>query len=119
MPKQKDKTDHSATRNAALSSKRGAWRGQLVRSIAGRDRGSYYLVVADSEDGFVWLADGRKRPLEHLKRKNIRHLQKVNWVHPALQAVAADQQQDQDGREITNEEVRAALKPMLKRKEGE
>ena len=60
MKRDRRSTLHSQSRDAALSSKRGAWRGQLVRSRAGRDKGQYYLVLADSEDGFVWLADGRK-----------------------------------------------------------
>ena len=93
---------HSLSRDAALSSKRGLWRGQLVRSLAGRDKGRFYLVLADSEDGFVWLADGRKRPAGEPKRKNVRHLQPVRKV-------AADLLDKEDGRSVTNEEIRAAI----------
>ena len=102
MKRDRRSTLHSQSRDAALSSKRGAWRGQLVRSKAGRDQGQYYLVVADSEDGFVWLADGRKRPASELKRKNVRHLQPVRKV-------AADLLDKEDGRSVTNEEIRAAI----------
>lgn len=102
MKRDRRSTLHSQSRDAALSSKRGAWRGQLVRSRAGRDKGQYYLVLADSEDGFVWLADGRKRPADDLKRKNVRHLQPVRKV-------AADLLDKEDGRSITNEEIRAAI----------
>ena len=102
MKRDRRSTLHSQSRDAALSSKRGAWRGQLVRSRAGRDKGQYYLVLADSEDGFVWLADGRKRPAGDLKRKNVRHLQPVRKV-------AADLLDKEDGRSITNEEIRAAI----------
>ena len=102
MKRDRRSTLHSQSRDAALSSKRGAWRGQLVRSKAGRDKDHYYLVVADSEDGFVWLADGRKRPASEPKRKNVRHLQPVRKV-------AADLLDKEDGRGVTNEEIRAAI----------
>ena len=102
MKRDRRSTLHSQSRDAALSSKRGAWRGQLVRSKAGRDKDHYYLVVADSEDGFVWLADGRKRPATDPKRKNVRHLQPV-------QKEAAVLLDKEDGTSITNEEIRAAI----------
>lgn len=104
---------------AALSSKRGVWRGRLVRSMAGRDRDRVYYVLADSEDGFVWVADGRKRPVEAPKRKNVRHLQEVPISWKELQAVAADRLPAPDGDRVRNEEVRTAINTMLKVKEGE
>ena len=86
--------------------------GQLVRSLSGRDKGRYYLVLAEAEDGFVWLADGRRRPVATPKRKNVRHLQPVSRI-------AADPKQGAAGAAATNEEVRAAILEMLKVKEGE
>ncbi len=47
--------------------------GQMVCSIAGHDRGQYYMVIR-AEQGGVWLADGRRRTLDRLKYKNCRHL---------------------------------------------
>ena len=109
MKRDKRSPLHSASRDAALSSKRGAWRGQLVQSLAGRDEGQYYLVLADSLDGFVWLADGRKRQAAEPKRKNVRHLRRV-------QKVAADLLDKADGGHITDEEIRAAINAI---KEGD
>ena len=86
--------------------------GQLVRYLSGRDKGRYYLVLAEAEDGFVWLADGRRRPVATPKRKNVRHLQPVSRI-------AADPEQGAAGAAATNEEVRAAILEMLKVKEGE
>ncbi|NLY37689.1 MAG: RNA-binding protein [Firmicutes bacterium] len=51
--------------------------GQLVQSKAGRDKGSYYLVIKAAEPGRVLLADGRRRTLNRLKKKNIAHLQRI------------------------------------------
>ena len=38
-------------------------KGCVVKSISGRDAQRFYLVVK-IEDGFVWIADGKVRPLE-------------------------------------------------------
>ena len=48
-------------------------KGQVVRAIAGKEQGGFYLVIA-LEDSFVLLADGKHRPLERPKRKNLRHI---------------------------------------------
>lgn len=48
-------------------------RGSVVVSSAGRDKGTF-LAVLRLEPGGVWIADGRRRPLERPKRKNPRHV---------------------------------------------
>ena len=50
--------------------------GMLVRSKAGRDKGRVYVVVRAGADG-IYLADGDKRPLSRMKKKNSRHLQPI------------------------------------------
>lgn len=50
--------------------------GQLVRSRAGRDRGKHYVVLKVLDDRYVLLVDGKKRPLENPKKKNVVHLQR-------------------------------------------
>ena len=49
----------------------------LVKSTAGHDKGSWYVIVptAESEPGFVYIADGRRRKLGTLKKKNIKHVE--------------------------------------------
>lgn len=49
--------------------------GQLVRSLAGRDKGKHYLVFEKLDYKHVLLVDGRTRPVERPKKKNIAHLQ--------------------------------------------
>ncbi|HOB29118.1 MAG: KOW domain-containing RNA-binding protein [Dethiobacteria bacterium] len=49
--------------------------GQLVRSRAGRDKGSHYLVIRVISPREVLLSDGRRRPLSRPKKKNVAHLQ--------------------------------------------
>ena len=47
--------------------------GRVVCSKSGRDKG-YFLVVVKEEDGFLYVCDGKERPLHRAKRKNPRHL---------------------------------------------
>lgn len=47
--------------------------GSIVRSRAGRDKGNY-LVVTAVEDNAVLICDGKERPLERPKRKNLKHI---------------------------------------------
>lgn len=53
--------------------------GRIVCSKAGRDKG-YFMVVVDSKDSLVFVCDGKERPLERPKCKNIKHLQFTNTV---------------------------------------
>ncbi len=53
--------------------------GKIVCSKAGRDKG-YFMVVVNVKDGFVFVCDGKERPLNRPKRKNIKHLQFTNTV---------------------------------------
>lgn len=48
--------------------------GMVVKSIAGKDRGRYSVVVSCRE-GCVMICDGRHRRLADPKRKNPRHLE--------------------------------------------
>lgn len=54
-------------------------KGQIVCSKAGRDKG-YYMVAIEEEESFVFVCDGKERPLERPKRKNIKHLMFTNTV---------------------------------------
>ena len=51
--------------------------GRIVCSKAGRDK-DYFLVVVKTEGEYVYVSDGKERPLERPKRKNIKHLKFTN-----------------------------------------
>lgn len=57
--------------------------GQLVRSKAGRDKGIDFVVVK-SDNGYVYVADGRMRKLENPKKKKIKHIQGSYKVSDSL-----------------------------------
>lgn len=48
----------------------------LARSIAGHDRGKIYVII-DTDDAYVYLADGRIRTLGKLKKKKKKHIQLI------------------------------------------
>ena len=54
-------------------------KGSLVYSLAGRDKGKLFLVLA-LENDFVYLADGDTRRVENPKKKKIKHVNKINRV---------------------------------------
>lgn len=47
--------------------------GTVVKSIAGHDKGSFYVAVR-LENEFAFIADGRRRKAEKPKKKKLRHL---------------------------------------------
>ncbi len=61
--------------------------GQLIKSLAGRDKGKHYLVVG-FEGRRVLLSDGQFRPVNRPKRKNVKHLQPYRFISPEIQAEA-------------------------------
>lgn len=48
--------------------------GMLAKSKAGHDTGKVYVII-DIDDTYVYLADGRIRTLDKLKRKKKKHVQ--------------------------------------------
>lgn len=63
-------------------------RGQIVRSLAGRDAGALYYV-ADTEGDFLLLADGKRKKLSRLKRKRRKHTERTGQT---IQEVVGDGQ---------------------------
>ena len=54
-------------------------KGLVVRAMAGRDQGGYFVVLS-LKDGYAEIADGKRRKLEKPKRKNVRHLQATKQI---------------------------------------
>ena len=78
--------------------------GSIVLATAGRDQDGLFFVVGQA-DGFLLLADGKRRKLERPKRKNPRHLHPMffrEFDHPVIQKL-------QEGTPVTNRELRKAL----------
>ncbi|WP_242846326.1 KOW domain-containing RNA-binding protein [Anaeromassilibacillus senegalensis] len=72
-------------------------RGLVVRALAGRDKGGFFTVLEADADMAV-ICDGRRRSLEHPKRKKQKHLLATKTVL-------------NEGSLQTNREIRGALRP--------
>ena len=54
-------------------------RGTIVCSKAGRDEGKF-MVVIGQKNGMPLVADGKERPIERPKTKNMKHLSLTNMT---------------------------------------
>ena len=48
--------------------------GALVKAIAGREANEIF-VITNVENGFAFLSNGKSRPIENPKKKNLKHLE--------------------------------------------
>lgn len=68
--------------------------GQVVKSLAGRDKGTFYFVIEVAGD-YAKVIDGDKRPVSKPKRKNRKHIQALNHVSAdAAEALKQDKLTD-------------------------
>ena len=77
-------------------------KSNIVRSVAGRDTGSLFFVLA-TEGDFLLLADGKQRRLENPKRKRRKH---VSLQGPCDERTRLKLQSES---RLTNSEIRKAL----------
>ena len=80
--------------------------GCLVRSLAGHDKGTYYIIIREDSQ-YVYLADGRIKTAEKPKRKKKKHVQLSYKKDAALAKQLAD------GNTVQNEEIRYFIKKSL------
>ena len=74
----------------------------MIVSLAGRDKGQLFFVI-DTDDQFVYLADGKGRRLESPKRKKRRHVRKL----PLYASRVAEK--IRNGDKVLNSELRREL----------
>ena len=55
-------------------------KGSVVIAKAGRDKGKAFVVAEVLDPRTVLIADGKRRPIERPKRKNVIHLQATSTV---------------------------------------
>lgn len=77
--------------------------GQVVESIAGRDRGKHYLILRLVDERFCLVVNGRDRKVVNPKNKNRRHLLPLDMIETAV-AARLDR-----GETVTDEEIDRAL----------
>ena len=80
-------------------------KSNIVKSIAGRDTGDLFFVLA-AEGDFLLLADGKRRRVEQPKRKRRKHVVLVG------QSDAPVALKIRSSEKITNSELRRAIAAM-------
>ncbi len=64
--------------------------GQIVRSKAGHDKGTIFLVLDVCDAKHVCVVDGRRRSLARPKTKRVIHLQPYRAVIPDFKTMKTD-----------------------------
>lgn len=80
--------------------------GSVVRSKAGRDKGSYFMVLA-REGEYAYLANGELRKVDCPKKKKLKHLQGSDKISEFIVNKLEAQGK------VTNSEVRKALAELV------
>lgn len=81
--------------------------GQIVASMAGRDKGCYMLIYSIIDNQYVTVIDGYHRKIENPKKKKLKHLQLTQKVASGFA------KNIQAGLVPTNEEVRNYLNELV------
>ena len=77
-------------------------KSSLIVSKAGRDKGQLCYVI-DTDEQYVYLADGKSRKLEKPKRKKRKHVEQV----PRTESRIAEK--IRNGEKVLNSELRKEL----------
>ncbi len=77
--------------------------GMLAISRAGHDKDTCYIVW-DMDETYVWLVDGRLRPLEKPKKKKRKHIQ-IQYTIPENLREKLSRKES-----IRNEDIKFAIK---------
>lgn len=86
--------------------------GEIVKSTAGRDKGSYYLVIAQKAEKRIKVVDGIKRKFNNPKYKNSRHLESTGHISARFLQWSAGKKR------VRSEDVRLIIKDYLSNEEG-
>lgn len=78
-------------------------KGMFATSKAGHDKGKLYIIIKEEEE-YVYLTDGRLRPVDMPKKKKKKHIQLIKKINPNIYITI------EENRQISNEEVKRALK---------
>ena len=62
-------------------------KGKVVRSVKGHDKDRLFLI-ADQEDGFVWLTDGKNRKKHNPKKKSLKHIVITDYLIPEFESLS-------------------------------
>lgn len=81
--------------------------GQVVRVLQGREASQYMIIIEIVDDRYVLLADGDKRKTNRPKKKNLHHIEMMDYVSPEVQNSLLE-----TGR-VTNGKLRFAISKFI------
>jgi large subunit ribosomal protein L14e len=81
--------------------------GQLAKSVAGRDKGRFMVVIDIIDENYVYVVDGDLRRVENPKKKKIKHLQLLNKKVELIAEKLAKK------RKISNDDIKKALNELI------
>lgn len=77
--------------------------GTVAVSLAGRDKGRYFVILEVLENGYVKIADGSLRKVDNAKKKKLKHLKLKPVTIPTIK------QKILEGEKLYDYDVRAHL----------
>ncbi len=86
--------------------------GHIVCSLAGRDKERLFYVI-QTEDNFVYLADGSLRRIESCKKKKRKHIKVVSDIDDSV-AIKL-----RSGEKVLNSEMRKSLSSFMKAQQAQ
>lgn len=81
--------------------------GAVVRTLRGRDKEQYAVIVGIVDDRTVFIADGDKRKFDQPKKKNVLHLEITDFISSEVASSI------QETGRVTNGKLRFALQKFL------
>ncbi|MDE6128035.1 MAG: KOW domain-containing RNA-binding protein [Lachnospiraceae bacterium] len=81
--------------------------GMLAFSKAGHDKQAVYMITGEEEE-YVYVSDGKRRPIENPKRKNKKHIQPVKKGFDASVG-----ERIKSGLPVRNEEIKKVIKDFM------
>lgn len=71
-----------------------------------------YLIVIDANDEYVYLCDGNLRKIENPKKKKIKHIEVTEYFSEVIAEKIIN------NNKISNQDIKKALKEILKKQVG-
>ena len=79
-------------------------KGNICRSLAGHDKGTYYIIV--ETENVIKVSDGKYRPLSNPKVKNLKHLEIVDYEDEEIIRMI-------ENNRLQNENIKYSIKKYL------
>lgn len=84
--------------------------GQIVLSKMGRDKNRFFIIFDITDDGYVYLIDGKLRKIKKPKKKKIKHIAPTMFVSEEIKEKILK-------KKLTDAEVAKVIEEFENRKE--